>query len=71
METQVVEEGIRNGHHYTVKRLPLTYAEVYTVRTGHQLVEARSKDEAASLVNKLLGEEVVNEPGGSEDAAEE
>ena len=71
MNTQVVEEGIRNGHHYTVKRLPLTYAEVYTVRTGHQLVEARSIEEAASLVNKLLGEEVSDESRASEDSAEE
>lgn len=54
-KAQVVEEGVRNGHHYQIKRLPLRYAEVYALRTGNTLAEARSRDEVIALLDKVLG----------------
>ena len=63
----VVEEGVRNGHHFTIKKAPLTYAELYVVRTGNTIAEARSLDEAKSLLDKVLGDESQATPRGTEE----
>ena len=64
---KVVDEGVRNGHHYTVKRLPLAYAEVYVLRTGTTVAEARSREEAASLLDKVLGDVVETDTSPTEE----
>ena len=53
----MIKEGVRNGHHFTIKKAPLTYAELYVVRTGTTIAEARSLDEADALLDKVLGHE--------------